>query len=78
MFLVPLYQSLGLGSLQATATCTFSIFITAIINVIQAIYLGVLSFSQFFTYFSMSFAGSMFFSVIVAEKLRKANRLSYV
>lgn len=43
IFLVPLYRSLKLNPLQATATCTFSIFITATINCLQAIFIGVLS-----------------------------------
>lgn len=42
LFLVPMYRSLGCNSLQATASCAFSIFVTACLNCIQGILLGVI------------------------------------
>lgn len=42
LFLVPMYKSLGCNSLQATASCAFSIFVTACLNCIQGMLLGVI------------------------------------
>jgi uncharacterized membrane protein YfcA len=78
IFLVPMYRHLKLNPLQATATCTFTIFITATINCLQAIFIGILSVPQFLFYFGISASGSYFLSVVISQALRKANRLSYV
>ena len=78
IFLVPLFRQLGLSPLQASSTCTFTIFVTATMNVAQAMFLGVLSPTQFFSYFLISFTGSCFMSVIISRILRRANRLSIV
>lgn len=78
IFLVPLYRQLKLNPLQATATCTFTIFITASINCIQAIFMGVLSVQQFVFFFGVCAFGSYFLSVLISNILRKANRLSCV
>jgi uncharacterized membrane protein YfcA len=42
MFLIPMYRSLGCNSIQAAATCAFSIFTTSLLNCIQGILLGVI------------------------------------
>ena len=78
IFLVPLFRTLGLNPLQSTATCTFTICLTATMNVTQAIFLGVLTPSDFIFYFIISFTGSFFLSVIISGILRRAHRLSYV
>jgi uncharacterized membrane protein YfcA len=78
IFLVPMYRQLKLNPLQATATCTFTIFLTATINCLQAILIGVMSFKQFVFFFSVSSIGSYVLSVVISRVLRKANRLSYV
>jgi uncharacterized membrane protein YfcA len=44
LFLVPMYKSLGLNPLQATASTSFNILITASINTIQAILIGAIHF----------------------------------
>jgi len=64
--------------MQATATCTFTIFVTATINCLQAILIGVMSFKQFFFYFIVGSIGSYSLSVVISRILRRANRLSYV
>ena len=43
LFLVPMYKSMGLNPLQATASTSFNIFITAIMNVIQVIFIGAVN-----------------------------------
>jgi uncharacterized membrane protein YfcA len=78
LFLVPLFRSLRLSSLQATSTCTFTIFVVASINCLQAIFLGVLSLRQFLFFFAVSAVGSYFLSVCISYLLRKIHRLSYV
>lgn len=78
IFLVPFFRHIKLSSLQATATCTFTIFVTASINCIQAIFSGILSINSFFFFFSVSAFGSYFISVFISNILRKANRLSMV
>lgn len=78
LFLVPLFRSLRLNSLQATSTCTFTIFVVASINCLQAIMLGVLSLSSFLFFFLVSALGSYFLSVWISYSLRRIHRLSYV
>ena len=78
LFLVPVYRHLKLNPMQATATCTFTIFVTATINCLQAILIGVMSFKQFFFYFIVGSIGSYSLSVVISRILRRANRLSYV
>ena len=78
LFLVPLFRSLRLSSLQATSTCTFTIFVVSSINCLQAIFLGVLSLPSFLFFFSVSAGGSYFLSVCISYLLRKIHRLSYV
>ena len=78
IFLVPLFRQLGLNPLQASSTCTFTICVTATMNVAQAMFLGILSPTEFICYFLISFSGSLFMSVVISQILRRANRLSYV
>jgi hypothetical protein len=78
VFLVPLFRHLRLNPLQATATCTFTIFVTATINCVQALLMGVLSPREFLFFFSISASGSYFLSVWISYFLRRAHRLSYV
>jgi hypothetical protein len=78
LYLVPLFRSLKLSSLQATSTCTFTIFVVSSINCLQAILLGVLSLPSFLFFFSVSASGSYFLSVWISYLLRKIHRLSYV
>lgn len=69
---------LRLTPLQATSTCTFTIFVVAIINCLQAILLGILSVERFLFFFAVSASGSYFLSVWISYILRKIHRLSYV
>lgn len=78
IFLVPLYRHLKLSPIQATSTCVFSVFITSAINVVQAIFLGALSFKQFFFLFGTTGIGSLLISIFVSSWLRKINRTSMV
>jgi uncharacterized membrane protein YfcA len=78
IFLVPMYRHLGLTSFQATSTCAFTVFITSGINAIQALFLGVLSFKQFFFFFGINSIGSFFISVLISTWLRRINRTSIV
>ena len=78
IFLVPLFRLLGLNPLQATATCSFTIFITSGINCLQAIFFGVLSLRSFFFLFGIASCGSFFVSLWISNLLRRFNRLSFV
>ena len=78
IFLVPLFRFLGLNPLQATATCSFTIFITSGINCLQAIFFGVLSLRSFFFLFGIASCGSFFVSLWISNLLRRFNRLSFV
>lgn len=42
MFLVPMYTSLGLSSIQATGTSSFNIFMTSFLTMIQVLSLGMM------------------------------------
>lgn len=75
---MPLYRQLKLTPIQASSTCVFTVFVTAGINVIQALLLGVLSLSQFFFFFSITALSSLMLSLVISSYLRKANRASYV
>ncbi len=44
IFLIPMYKSLGCNAIQAAATCSFTIFISSLLNVIQGALLGVIGF----------------------------------
>jgi uncharacterized membrane protein YfcA len=78
LFLVPMYRELGCNPLQATASTTFSIVITAMINCLQGILLGVIKFSDFSYFLIISGGGSYLISILLSNYLRKQNRLSYV
>jgi hypothetical protein len=69
---------LRLSALQATSTCTFTIFVVATINCLQAIFIGVLSLEEFLFFFAVSASGSYFLSVFISYFLRRIHRLSYV
>lgn len=78
IFLVPLYRQLKLTPLQASSTCVFTVFVTSTMNVIQALFIGVLSFTKFLFFFSVTAISSLLISIFVSNWLRKANRTSYV
>jgi uncharacterized membrane protein YfcA len=78
LFLIPMYRSLGCSPLSATASTSFTIFITAFINCVQGIFLGVIKISDFFYFMLVAGGGSYLISVNLSSYLRKKNRLSYV
>lgn len=78
VFLIPMFRMLGLNAVQASSTGAFAVFIAAVLNVIQAILLGILSISQFIFFFLVTSFGSYCFSRIVGTYLRKIHRTSIV
>lgn len=78
IFLVPLYRQLKLSPLQASSTCVFTVFVTSTMNVIQALFIGVLNLKTFFFFFGVTAISSLLISIFVSNWLRKANRTSYV
>ena len=78
VFLIPMFRMLKLNAVQASSTGCFSVFIAAILNVIQALLLGVLSPFQFFFFFGVTCFGSFCISYIVGTYLRKIHRTSII
>ena len=73
-----MFRMLGLNAVQASSTGAFAVFIAAVLNVIQAILLGILSISQFLFFFSVTCIGSFGISFVVGTYLRKIHRTSIV
>ena len=78
VLITPMYRQLGLKQVEATSTGAFNVFVNAIINIVMALSLGVLSFGQFFFYFGMTAFGSFVISWIIGSWLRKKHRLSLI
>lgn len=78
MFLVPMYKSLGCNAIQAAATCSFTIFLSSLLNVIQGTLLGLIGFEDFSVLFSTAILGSYVCCSIVPKYLQKINRVSLV
>lgn len=78
LFLVPMYKSLGLNPLQATASTSFNILITTSINTIQAVFIGAIHFDELIYFVTLTALGSFFLSRLISHELQKRNRLSMV
>jgi len=78
LFLIPMYKALGCNSIQATATCSFTIFSGSLLNVIQGILLGIIGFEDFLSLFLISILGSFVCSTFISRYLQKINRVSIV
>ena len=40
--LIPVYKALGCNSIQAAATCSFTVFSSSLLNVVQGVMLGII------------------------------------
>ena len=78
LFLVPMYRSLGCSPLQATSSTAFGIFVTAIINCSQGVFLGVIKVPDLVYMFLISCGGSFVVSRLLTKELQRRNRLSLV
>ena len=78
IFLIPMFRLLELSPVQSSSSGAFIVFIAAIINVLQGLFLGILKPSQFLLFFSVSCFGSLCISYIVGSYLRKIHRTSLV
>lgn len=78
LFLIPMYKSLGCNPIQAAATCSFTIFLSAFLNVIQGALLGLIGFEDFSVLFTTSILGSYICCSIIPKYLQKINRVSLV
>lgn len=78
LFLVPMYKNLGLNPLQATASTSFNILITASINTIQAVFIGAIHFDELLYFVGLTALGSFFLSTLISRELQRRNRLSMV
>lgn len=78
IFLVPMYKSLNCNSIQAAATCSFTIFSSSLLNVIQGSLLGIIGIDDFLFLFTISILGSFVFSTFISKYLQKINRVSFV
>jgi uncharacterized membrane protein YfcA len=78
LFLVPMFRTLGCQPLEATASTSFTIVVTATINCIQGIVLGVIKIEDFVYFLLVAGGGSYIISVLVSGYLRKIHRFSYV
>ena len=76
VILMPMFRMIGCNPLQATSTCSFSIFVTTFINCMQGIFIGVIQPHEFFIYVPFFGVASFFVSKAIAGYLRKNNRLS--
>lgn len=77
-FLIPVYKSLGCNSIQAAATCSFTIFSSSLLNVIQGVMLGIIGLEDFCFLFTASILGSYLCSSLVPKYLQRINRVSLV
>ena len=75
---MPALRKLNLSPIQATSTAALIVCITSFINVLQAIFLGVLSIPMFLTFFSITALGSLTISMVLSKYLRRINRMSYI
>lgn len=73
-----MYKSLGLNPLQATASTSFNILITATLNTAQAIFIGAIHFDELVYFTVLTVIGSYTVSKILSKELQKRNRLSFV
>jgi uncharacterized membrane protein YfcA len=78
MFLIPMYKSLGCNAIQAAATCSFTIFLSALLNVIQGVLLGLIGFEDFSVLFTVAILGSFTCCSIIPKYLQRINRVSLV
>ncbi len=67
LFLVPMYKSLGLDPLQATASTSFNILVTATINTIQAIFIGAIHLDELIYFVVLTALGSFFISKLISR-----------
>lgn len=77
-FLIPAYKALGCNSIQATATCSFTVFSSSLLNVIQGVMLGIIGLEDFLMLFSASVVGSFICSSIIPKYLQRINRVSLI
>lgn len=78
LFLIPMYKSLGCNPIQAASTCSFTVLMSSLLNLIQGILLGVIGINDFVPLFGMAILGSITFSTYVSKYLQKINRVSFV
>ncbi len=78
LFLVPMYKTLGCNSIQAAATCSFTVFLSSLLNVIQGALLGLIGFEDFSVLFTGAILGSFVCCSFIPKYLQKINRVSLV
>ena len=78
IFFIPMFRLLGLSPVQSSSSGAFAVFIGAIINVLQGLFLGILKPAEFMIFFLVSCFGSFCISYIVGKFLRKIHRTSLV
>ena len=78
ILLIPMFRLLDLSPVQASSSGAFTVFIAAIINVLQGLFLGILRPAQFLFFFSLACFGSFCISYLVGSYLRRINRTSIV
>ena len=78
IFMIPMFRMVGLSPVQSSASGGFAIFIAAFLNVLQALFLGILTPIDFCFFFSITCFGSFGISYVVGSYLRKIHRTSLV
>ena len=78
IFMIPMFRIVGLSPVQASASGAFAVFIAAFLNVLQALFLGILTPRDFCFFFSITCFGSFCISYVVGSYLRKIHRTSLV
>lgn len=77
-FLIPVFKALGCNSIQAAATCSFTVFSSSLLNVIQGVMLGIIGLEDFLVLFTASILGSFICSSFIPKYLQRINRVSLV
>lgn len=78
IILVPMYRSIGCDALSSAGSVVFGIFLTAFINSIQGIAIGVIQINELI-FFTGTFAISTYMlSKTISKYLKKKNRMSYI
>lgn len=78
VILVPMYRNIGCSSLSGAGSVCFGVFLTALINTIQGISIGVIQPIELLVFSGVLSLSAYLLSQRISKYLKKANRMSYI
>lgn len=78
VLLVPMYRNIGCSSLSGAGSVSFGIFLTALINTIQGISIGIIQPSELILFTGILSLSTYLLSNKISKFLKKQNRMSYI